>query len=423
MQRASDSVAGGDASVHALSIVAPEAETPSGIRRAEDLQLLLRAIPHKPGFFERHAVSFLRKRSRDNSKRRPIPTEENPIHILTAEERGAVNAIVKRTVTRCFLVGAASAAFCAGTFLALPFLGATSALARWGGVGIASAIATVFELWAIYFEHLDAVSSMLLVTGARVAPSHESAFEEEIAHALARASLDLPDPTRVFEEIDPRRETNKLALVAAVVLYKGKRSISNYLGKQVFLHLVPAGVLRTFAPFVSVPITGAWNALVSWRVLREARLRAIGPSAVQEITRRLLDCPREHDLSEACRASLLRAVGVAMVRKHAAHPNLLALLYGIAPSVGAIRAEGLDDPARFLEGLKALEGEERRLVVTVFQIASVLDGRIGRRLRKLLREARSVCGCSADVKRIVELRDLFMKGERIDPSTIEALGA
>ncbi len=399
-----------------------EESTPAATRREEDLQLLLRAIPHKPGFFERHAVSFLRQRSRENSKRRPVPTAENPIHVLTGDERAAVNAIVKRTVLRCFLVGAASAAFCAGTFLVLPFLGATSAVARWGGVGVASAVATVLELWAIYFEHLDAVSSMLLVTGARVAPSHESAFEEEIAHALARASLDLPDPTRVFEEIDPRRETNKVALLAAVILYKGKRGISNYVGKQVFLHLVPAGALRTFAPFVSVPITGAWNALVSWRVLREARLRAVGPSAVREICERLLAPTREHDLSEACRVSLLRAVGVAMVRKHAAHPNLLALLHGIAPSVGAVRAECLDEPKKFIEGLRALEGVEKRLVVTIFQVASVLDGRIGRRLRALIREARAACGLPAETGPVVELRDLFMRGERIEAARIDALG-
>lgn len=390
-------------------------------RSGDDLALLLRAIPHTPGFFERHAVGFLRKRSRENSKRRPIPTTENPVHVLTAEERAAVNAIVTRTVTRCFLVGAASAAFCAGTFFLLPRFGATTALARWGGVGIASLIATVFEIGAIYFEHLDAVSSMLLVTGARVAPTSESPFEEEIAHALARASLDLPDPTRVFEEIDPRRETNKVALVAAVALYKGKRSISNYFAKQVLLHLVPAGALRTFVPFVSVPITGAWNALVSWRVLREARLRAIGPSAVSEICERLLHRSHETPLSEACRVSLLRAVGVAMVRKHAAHPNLLVLLYCLAPCVGEVRAEALDEPRRFLDGLRALEAEERKLVVRIFQVASVLDGHIGRKLRALIREARGVCELSAETGPVVELRDLFMKGERIEAARIDGL--
>jgi hypothetical protein len=42
-------------------------------------------------------------------------------------------------------------------------------------------------------------------------------------------------------------------------------------------------------------------------------------------------------------------------------------------------------------------------------------------VRKLLRAARGVAGLSPDVKLVVELRDLFMKGERIDPSRIEAL--
>ena len=42
-------------------------------------------------------------------------------------------------------------------------------------------------------------------------------------------------------------------------------------------------VLGALVPFVAVPVTATWNALLTWKLLREARIRAMGPSAVAEL--------------------------------------------------------------------------------------------------------------------------------------------
>jgi hypothetical protein len=386
-----------------------------------DVQHLLRVIPHVPGWFERHAVGFLRRRSPEAGPRPVEDPPDHPPYVLTEAERARVHAVVRATAIKSFLTGAVSAAFCVATWLALPSLGVTDFVERWLWLGVASLVATVFEIWRLYFDHLGAVAAILHVTGARLAATGEDDLDEEIAQALARAALDIPDPLRFCEEIDPLRETSRFALFVTVLIYRGKRGITNFLAKEAFLRLFPSGAMRAVAPLVAVPITGAWNALVSWRVLREARLRAVGPSAIQEVMTELLPGEGEAPVSEACRVSLLRAVGCAMVRKHTAHPNLFAFLWALAPHTGEVRAVALDDTRQFLAGLAALTPEERALVLKVFQFAACLDGHVGRKLRALIREARAACGLAPGTAAAEELDRRFVAGERIELSLIEAL--
>ncbi len=392
-----------------------------------DLRHLLKVIPHKPGWFERHAVQFLKRRAREEEEAASLARAEalhaHPPYVLSDDERTAVQAIVRRTVVESFVTGAASAAISVATSFALRKLGVESAVVRWSALGGASLVATLFEVSRIYFLHLTAVSLILRVTGARIAATREDDFEEEVAHALARAALDLPDPTRVFEEIDPERESNRIALLLALLLYKGKRSISNFLAKEILLDVCPTSLMLTLAPLVSLPITGAWNALVSWRVLREARLRAVGPSAVQEICDALLPGSGDPALSDACRLSLLRAVGVAMVREHAAHPNVYALLWNLTPHLGEIRAVALDDTKRFLDAFAALAQDERTLVLQILQVAAAIDGSVGRKLRVLIADTREVHGLTRETAAVDEIARRLNTGERIDPGHVAALAS
>ncbi len=395
----------------------------TGTGETRGLAHLLKPVPHKPGWFERHAVSFLRERARDRILRRRA-REDRPSYVLSEAERDAVQAVVRTTVVRSFLTGALSAAFCLGVFYGLKWQ-ELHWIAPWAGLGAASLVATVFEVCRLYFTHLDAVSEILILTGTKVSAvgAAEDDIDAEVAHALARAALDLPDPKRLFEEIDPERETSRLFLLSAIVLYKGKRSISNFLVKEVLLHVFPTAAVRAVVPLVSIPITGAWNALVSWRVLREARLRAVGPSAVQEICAALLPASGEAPLSDACRLSLLRAVGVTMVREHSAHPNVFALLYHLAPYLGEVKCVALDDSRRFMEGFQALAADERVLVLQLLQISAVCDGSVGRRLRVLIAEARAACGLSSVTTAVDELGRRLLAGEKIEPSVVAALSA
>ena len=69
--------------------------------------------------------------------------------------------------------------------------------------------------------------------------------------------------------------------------------------------------MRVYLVFVAVPVTAAWNAVVSWWVIRQARIRVMGPSAAKVLTAQILPST---ELSRLGRAQALRAIASAMVR-------------------------------------------------------------------------------------------------------------
>ena len=207
--------------------------------------------------------------------------------------------------------------------------------------------ATILEISYLYWSHLNAMLALTQATGATLGSD-----EGSLADAMARAALELPDPTRIIEGINPRRDSSKAGLLAAVLLYKLKRGLTSFLFKFMIRQTATREVLRIIAPFIALPISGAWNAIVSYRILREARMRVLGPSAIEEMIATLLD--HRQDLSEKGKSMLLRAIGVAMVRKRSAHPNLLVLLRTVVKRTGAVRARDLDSAKHFLQTLPTL---------------------------------------------------------------------
>lgn len=127
-------------------------------------------------------------------------------------------------------------------------------------------------------------------------------------------------------------------------------------------------MVRVWLAFVAVPVSACGNALVAFRVIREARVRAMGPSFVHEVSTALLDGGA---LSPAWRGAALRAVASAIVRTHDLHPNLIALLHAV---------------------------------------------------QRLLREARAACGLSTDLTDVHRLRRAFLSGQPRSEPPLVAVG-
>ncbi len=370
---------------------------------------VVRTLPRAPGFLERVAVRFLRRRAPG------AQALTDPVHILTRSERLDVRRIVESTVLRAFGAGVTSALVVASTKIYVEFRGLPSPLAYVVCAGLVTAIG---ELLFLHRLHLTAMISLMRATGAR--------FDEEggeagdtLVHAMARAALDQPDPVKIVHGIDPWRETSLARLYLFVVAYKLKRFLSKFTAEFLVKQAAPNAFIRVFAPAIALPVTGAWNAFVSWKILREARIRVVGPSAVEEVLTRTLPPPDK--LSVACRYCLFRAAGMAIVLKRSVHPNLLALLEGLVRQLGPVPATNLDDRSRFLEGLGGLSREDRREVLQLLHVAVVIDGRLLRRERELVRQARVVCGLSEAAPALDRLLHRFVRGDMIDRDLLEDL--
>lgn len=373
----------------------------------------VRTLPRAPGLLERVAVRFLRRQA----ARRPAPVGPiaDPVHILTRTERMELRRIVEASILRAFFAGVASAVVVASVTIYVRLHGLEPWLAYVGAAGLVMAVA---EMVFVHRTHLLSMLALMRATGAQLVEESPDPAETTV-HAMARAALELPDPVRIVEGIDPWRETSVARLYLLVALYRLKRGLSKFAAEFLVKQAAPNTLMRVFAPATALPVTALWNAFVSWKILREARIRVLGPSASEEVFSRILaDTTR---LSEAGRMCLYRAVGMGIVLKRSVHPNLLALLEGLVRRLGPVPPAHLDDRGRFLEVIAMLSREEQVRALQVLSVAAVVDGRLVGRERVMIRQARRACGLSESLTAVDRLLSRFSRGDPIDGDLLDDL--
>ena len=364
----------------------------------------------KPGALERYAVSFLQDRLKDEKG-----GSFDPAYILSPEERDGINRVIYGTMWRGALVGSLCSLVAVTVEVFNP--GATTFWSYFY-LGVATVVTALVEMFYLYWKHLDAVTQLARITGLQNIGLGRFP-EVAIAEAMARAALELPDPLRAVDGVNPHRESPRWLLVLGALFYKLKYSASNFIFKFLIRRIAARSVVRTFASYVGVPLSAFWNAYTSYRVLREARMRAVGPSAVQELHRNFL--AKYPKVSAAGVHAIFRAAAVAMVRKREAHPNLVVLFRSLEERYGKQTIEELDSSTHFLEALTPLEGTERDLALTVLQVATILDGDISSREEEFLLEARALCGFAPTLAPVRRLLRVFVTGRPISNRALEAL--
>ena len=371
---------------------------------------------------ERLGVRYLRWRAASA----PALDAEDAIHVLNPREQAKLRRIERGVVIRAGIAGALSALASAiaetwaeATFGAAPVgfdLGYYASY--WGVVGGVTAIATLFEILFLYQDSLEGTHRLSQAAGLTL----DGIGKGTVASALARAALELPNPLETPYRLDPHREVSKPRLLLATLLYKLKVGLTSFLLKMLFRRLISRAALRVWLVFVSVPVTAVWNAIVAFRVIREARVRAIGPSAAKELTARLFArCPAP---SPEGAVAALRAVGACVVSSFDLHPNHLALLDEVRERLGGLDLTDVDlgDRLAFVRDLALLADEERRLAIGLLGVAAVLDGRLTRRERALFAEVRASVGLTATFAPLSDLRRAFVAGRPIDDALLESLG-
>ncbi len=376
-------------------------------KEKEDLQ--------KP-LLERLGVRYFARRSRGQ----PAAVGLDAVHVLNETERLGLKQVERGAMLRAAAVGALSAALAAGAeVLAEPLVaadGSSGQLHYWLVVGSVTLAATVIEIALIYWDTLRSVHRLSQVAGLQLFEDQASLPQQAVADALARAALELPNPIQGPLGIHARKEASRLKYVLASLAYKAKVGLTNFLFKLLVRRILSRVAVRSLSnmvlPFVAVPVTAVWNAIVSFRVLREARIRAMGPSASEEALNQLW----RHAVvpSPLAAEAMVRAVASAIVRTEDCHPNLLALLSQVRLRNTMAQMDQPDNVSRFLKSLTGLSAVEKTDVLAVLVLACVVDGRFSSREARLCREAFSLADFRFDRSAIEVLRQKFIKGEGVE---------
>lgn len=357
----------------------------------------------------------------------PPVSDVDGIHFLNPEERAALRRVTRWAIVRAAAAGAASTIIAAvAEVLAHPILGPEPDHATWEQharfyaiVGGATVLASILEILFLYWDGLRAVHLLTRAAGLDLFPQEDD--DKALAGAMARAALELPSSTDELFGINPFREASRVRVFFASIVYKLKVSVTNFAVKALIRRMLGRAVVRTWLPFVAVPITAAWNAWVCFLIMREARIRAMGPSAAQEMMKIALE--NADGLSPEGREATLRSVAASIVRTEDLHPNLVALLREVGRRVALDphALADLDDSRLFLKKLSGLPESERSVVLRVLSVASILDGRLTRSEKRLLREAREVSRRTDDLSAVEKLRRAFLDGDVITRERIETL--
>ena len=268
----------------------------------------------------------------------------------------------------------------------------------------------------MYASSLAAVRDLALAAGL----SLDGDEGDQTRLVLARAALELPSPIEADFGVDPQHEATKTELLFASLVYKSKMALSNFLFKALIRRALGRAATRWVLAFSAVPVNAAWNVWVAWAVVREARIRVMGPSAAEEMLGHVLG--EVGSVSEACATVLHQAAACAIVRTRELHPNLVVLLRALRAHLGPPPPGRHDEIPAFLVGLARLGAEERRLAVRVLTIAAVLDGRLVRRERQLLVQARLAAGLDRDLAPAERLCRDFLSGEVVPRGDVLAAG-
>ncbi|MEZ4248654.1 MAG: hypothetical protein R3B99_10480 [Polyangiales bacterium] len=226
------------------------------------------------GRLERFALRYL-----ERAYGRVPARVDDAVHVLDTEERAQLRRIELGVVFRAALIGAFTAAIGAVVEIeATALLGddpdaATfdQQLLFWAIVGPTVGVTAVLEIALLYWDGLRSVHRLAVAAGLPLFGAQDE--PRTTALALARAALELPNP-RTAHGIDAHREASKLWLASVGLLYKAKVGLTAFLAKALIRRAAGRSLLRAWLVWVAVPVTAFWDAVVAWRVIREAASRA-----------------------------------------------------------------------------------------------------------------------------------------------------
>ncbi len=364
---------------------------------------------------ERAGLAYLGRLARG----RTLPPAADPVHVLNPDEQRELRRVERGAIARAALAGAVSALCGVGivTWVARlrgaepEPLGDAAQFAAWTLAMTWVAAICALEIAYVYRDALRSVHALSRAAGL------DPLAAEPVASALVRAALELPCDTRPAHGVDPGRESSRLQVVLASLLYKAKIALTTVLLKVAVRRVLGRAVVRVALELVAVPVAAAWNGWVAWRVMREARVRAMGPSFAREVAAALAGL----DPAPLARDAARRAVACAIVRTRELHPNQAALLAELGG--GEAGPPAVDDPAALLAALPPLPEAGRRQALALLAAASVIDGRLTRGERRLWRDACAASGLSATHEDLDELRDAFVEGRPRLPAALRAARA
>ncbi len=244
------------------------------------------------------------------------------------------------------------------------------------------------EMTVLFWLGLRTVHQLACLTGHH--DLHDDSFLTDaytVPNMLARAALEVPDPVIHYLGIDPLKHVPKSGLLFIGLLYKAKVLLSSLFIKFICVRVFGKGSSRLGFAWVAIPVTGIWDAVVMYKVAREARLRLFGNRLARHITDEIMRPEFISQLSAKAKEGAIRAVATMMVLSQNHHPNMLVLLIELCKNFETDERCEYDNWADFLTLLNEVSLRERYFILDLLSVSAAFDGHLSRLERHHLPQA------------------------------------
>jgi len=322
-------------------------------------------------------LNWAEKRLKNFSSQLGKPNSEDEIHILNSKELYHLKKIEKWTVLRAGIAGAISAFFCslAGIFAYYHFnidpyqnISWKDFFIFWTFTGPIILFFTVIEFYYLYYDGLKSIAKIAYFAGL------DLQTETVYISNLAKAVLEFDDKDQNILGINPLKNSSKPKLLFSNILYKTKIILTNLLLKFLVSRILGTVAIRGIFDLIAIPVTAFWDAWVCYQVLREARLRAIGPSSIHERIQSYF--PQPDQLSDEFKSEIIRAVAYIIVSTENFHPNLAYLTIELYNTLNPKYLEYPINEELLFQNLSKFSENESKLLVKIMAFAIIIDGKI-----------------------------------------------
>ena len=290
--------------------------------------------------------------------------------------------ITMNTIIIAFLVGALTTV--PAVVFEMYFRNAFSTFEYYSLLSVITLTLLIFEVGMLYWIGIRSTYTLAHLTGYD--GSHEANLppEYDIKKMMVRSALELNDPIIEYLGINPQKHISKKWLVATALLYKAKIMLTGIVIKLVLRKVVARYGLRVSFVWIAIPVTAIWDAIVMYKVIKDARLRLFGYHLSQYITEEVFTDERMNSYSPHIREGAIRTVSTIMSFSGSYHPNNIILLIRLSQNFDIDEHKDYDDLNKLLEHIRDASKEEKHLLKTLAGIAASFDGTINKAERKAL---------------------------------------
>lgn len=238
---------------------------------------------------------------------------------------------------------------------------------------------TVVEIAFLYWNALDAIARFVPRAGAS---SDDTSARGLLALGLARGAMEMPNPQRKIYGVDPYAMMPGWRLLVQNLLYKAKVGATSFAVRILMRRILARAVLRGYIPLLAIPLYAAWNAWITWRVMNEAWLRALGPALVDDV----IDAMPAEGADTPFEETAREALGELVRRGSDAHPNYVLLLSRVMRHGGIDSAEFDLDGSSLHGRLEGLAPADRERLGEIMLRAALVSGRPRRAQTRFLKD-------------------------------------